>query len=118
VLNAPVDLRLAPDTVLVRALFQLLMTDLTTSVRRRSMLLLVDQGWTNAATIIDTSTKYTQSLGEYFVETFNHLDGTVASEVTYTVGGMQINAQIQRLQNLRAARCDPSVDQHAAGGAR
>jgi branched-chain amino acid transport system substrate-binding protein len=59
-----------------------------------------EQGWTNAATIIDTSTEYTQSLGEYFVETFNHLGGTVASEDTYTMGDMQISAQIQRLQNL------------------
>ncbi len=60
----------------------------------------IDQGWTNAATIIDNSTEYTQSLGEYFVETFNHLGGTVVSEDTYTMGDMQINAQIQRLQNL------------------
>ncbi|HEX2280397.1 MAG TPA: ABC transporter substrate-binding protein, partial [Thermomicrobiales bacterium] len=60
----------------------------------------MEQGWTNAATIIDNSTEYTQSLGEYFVETINHLGGTVVSEDTYTMGDMQINAQIQRLQNL------------------
>ena len=60
----------------------------------------IEQGWMNAATIIDNSTEYTQSLGEYFVETFNHLGGTVVSEDTYTMGDMQINAQIQRLQNL------------------
>ena len=59
-----------------------------------------EQGWTNAATIIDTSTEYTQSLGEYFVETFNHLGGNVVSEDTYTMGDMQISAQIQRLQGL------------------
>jgi branched-chain amino acid transport system substrate-binding protein len=60
----------------------------------------MEQGWTKAATIIDNSTEYTQSLGEYFVETFNHLGGEVVSEDTYTMGDMQINAQIQRLQNL------------------
>jgi branched-chain amino acid transport system substrate-binding protein len=60
----------------------------------------MEQGWDTAATIIDTSTEYTQSLGEYFVETFNHLGGTVVSEDTYTMGDMQISAQIQRLQNL------------------
>lgn len=59
-----------------------------------------EQGWTNAATIVDTSTEYTQSLGDYFVETFNHLGGNVVSEDTYTMGDMQISAQIQRLQNL------------------
>ncbi|MGH2617283.1 MAG: ABC transporter substrate-binding protein, partial [Thermomicrobiales bacterium] len=60
----------------------------------------MEQGWTNAATIVDNSTEYTQSLGDYFVETFNHLGGTVANEDTYTMGDMQISAQIQRLQNL------------------
>jgi branched-chain amino acid transport system substrate-binding protein len=59
-----------------------------------------DRGWTRAATIIDTSTEYTQSLGEFFVETFSHLGGQVVSEDTYTMGDMQINAQIQRLQGL------------------
>jgi branched-chain amino acid transport system substrate-binding protein len=60
----------------------------------------MEQGWTKAATIIDNSTEYTQSLGEYFVETFQHLGGEVVSEDTYTMGDMQINAQVQRLQNL------------------
>lgn len=62
-----------------------------------------EQGWTNAATIIDTSTEYTQSLGEYFVETFNHLGGNLVSEDTYTMGDMQISAQIQRLRDLPEA---------------
>jgi branched-chain amino acid transport system substrate-binding protein len=60
----------------------------------------MEQGWTNAATIIDNSTEYTQSLGDYFVETFQHLGGNVVNEDTYTMGDMQISAQIQRLQNL------------------
>jgi branched-chain amino acid transport system substrate-binding protein len=59
-----------------------------------------EQGWTNAATIIDNSTEYTQSLGDYFTETFEHLGGTLVSEDTYTMGDMQLNAQIQRLQAL------------------
>ena len=62
-----------------------------------------EQGWTDAATIIDTSTEYTQSLGEYFVETFNHLGGNLVSEDTYTMGDMQISAQIQRLRDLPEA---------------
>jgi len=60
----------------------------------------IEQGWTNAATIIDSSTEYTQSLGDYFTETFEHLGGTLVSEDTYVMGDMQLNAQIQRLQNL------------------
>jgi branched-chain amino acid transport system substrate-binding protein len=59
-----------------------------------------ERGWTRAATIIDTSTEYTTSLGDYFVETWEHLGGEVVSEDTYTMGDMQINAQIQRLQDL------------------
>ncbi len=62
-----------------------------------------EQGWTNAATIIDTSTEYTQSLGEYFVETFDHVGGNLVSENTYTMGDMQISAQIQRLRDLPEA---------------
>ena len=34
------------------------------------------------------STDYTQSLGDYFVETFNHLGGDVVSEDTYMLGDM------------------------------
>lgn len=60
----------------------------------------MEQGWTNAATIVDTSTEYTQSLGEYFTQTFEHLGGTVVSDDSYTMGDMQINAQIQRLRDL------------------
>jgi branched-chain amino acid transport system substrate-binding protein len=60
----------------------------------------IEQGWMNAATLIDNSTEYTQSLGDYFVETFEHLGGTLVNEDTYTMDDMQINAQIQRLQNL------------------
>ena len=60
----------------------------------------IEQGWTKAATIVDTSTEYTQSLGQYFTETFEHLGGEIVSDDTYTMGDMQINAQIQRLRDL------------------
>lgn len=60
----------------------------------------IEQGWTNAATIIDSSTEYTQSLGDYFKETYEHLGGTLVSEDTYVMGDMQLNAQIQRLKEL------------------
>ena len=63
----------------------------------------IEQGWMNAATIVDSSTEYTQSLGDYFTETFEHLGGTLVSEDTYVMGDMQLNAQIQRLQNLPEA---------------
>jgi branched-chain amino acid transport system substrate-binding protein len=63
----------------------------------------IEQGWMNAATIIDNSTEYTQSLGDYFTETFEHLGGTLTSEDTYVMGDMQLNAQVQRLQNLPEA---------------
>jgi branched-chain amino acid transport system substrate-binding protein len=57
-------------------------------------------GWSTAATIVDTSTEYTQSLGDFFVETFEHHGCTIVSEDTYTGGDLQIDAQIQRLQGL------------------
>jgi branched-chain amino acid transport system substrate-binding protein len=58
------------------------------------------QGWATAATLVDTTTEYTQSLGEYFVEAFDHFGGEIVSEDTYQQGDMQIDAQIQRLEEL------------------
>lgn len=63
----------------------------------------IEQGWTNAAMIVDSSTEYTQSLGTYFKETFEHLGGTVVSDDTYVMGDMQLNAQVQRLKELPEA---------------
>lgn len=63
----------------------------------------IEQGWTNAAMIVDSSTEYTQSLGDYFRETFEHLGGTIVSDDTYVMGDMQLNAQIQRLNELPEA---------------
>ncbi|MDI3341152.1 MAG: ABC transporter substrate-binding protein [Sphaerobacter sp.] len=59
-----------------------------------------DMGWTTGATIVDTTTEYTQSLGEYFVDAFQQIGCTIVSEDTYLQGDMQIDAQIQRLQSL------------------
>ena len=60
----------------------------------------VDMGWTTGATIVDTTTEYTQSLGEYFVDAFEEMGCTIVNEDTYLQGDMQIDAQIQRLQGL------------------
>src|SRR5690606_21518390 len=60
----------------------------------------ISQGWMTAATIVDTTTEYTKSLGEYFNETFTHLGGEVVLDDTYLQGDMQIDAQIQRLEGL------------------
>jgi branched-chain amino acid transport system substrate-binding protein len=64
-----------------------------------------DKGWRTAATIIDQGTEYTKSLGEYFVETFEHLGGTIVSEDTYQLNDMQATAQAQRIMDL-----DPQPD--------
>ncbi len=59
-----------------------------------------EKGWTTAATIIDQATEYTQSLGDYFVETWEHLGGEVVSEDTYQQGDMTAQAQAQRILDL------------------
>lgn len=64
-----------------------------------------DKGWKTAATIVDQGTEYTTSLGEYFVEAFEHLGGTIVSEDTYQINDMQASAQAQRLKDL-----DPQPD--------
>ncbi len=62
-----------------------------------------EKGWTTAATIIDQGTEYTQSLGDYFVETWSHLGGEVVSEDTYQIGDMTASAQAQRILDLDEA---------------
>jgi len=59
-----------------------------------------EQGWTTAATIIDQGTEYTQSLGDYFVETWEYLGGEMVNEDTYQIGDMQASAQAQRILDL------------------
>ena len=59
-----------------------------------------DKGWKTAATIVDQGTEYTKSLGEYFVETWEHLGGEVISEDTYQLNDMQASAQAQRIMDL------------------
>jgi branched-chain amino acid transport system substrate-binding protein len=58
------------------------------------------KGWKTAATVVDQGTDYTISLAEYFVQTFEHLGGTIISEDTYQLGDMQATAQADRLKNL------------------
>lgn len=58
------------------------------------------QGWRTAATIVDQGTEYTQSLGDYFVETWEHLGGEIVSEDTYQLNDMQATAQAQRILDL------------------
>lgn len=60
----------------------------------------ISQGWMTAATIVDSTTEYTQSLGDYFTESFTHFGGEVVLDDTYLQGDMQIDAQIQRLEGL------------------
>ncbi len=59
------------------------------------------KGWRTAATIVDQGTEYTKSLGQYFVETFTHLGGTIVNEDTYQINDMQASAQAQRLRGLQ-----------------
>ncbi len=58
------------------------------------------KGWKTASTIVDQGTEYTKSLGEYFVETFEHLGGTIISEDSYQINDMQASAQAERLKGL------------------
>jgi branched-chain amino acid transport system substrate-binding protein len=58
------------------------------------------KGWRTAATIVDQGSEYPKSLGQYFVETWKHLGGTVVSEDTYQQNDMQASAQAQRLKDL------------------
>jgi branched-chain amino acid transport system substrate-binding protein len=59
-----------------------------------------DKGWKTAATIVDQGTEYTKSLGEYFVETWEHLGGEIVSEDTYQLNDMQASAQAQRIMDM------------------
>lgn len=59
-----------------------------------------EKGWTTAATIIDQGTEYTQSLGEYFVDSWEHFGGEIVNEDTYQIGDMQASAQAQRILDL------------------
>lgn len=60
----------------------------------------LEQGWQSAAAITDTSIEYSKSLGEFFIDSFEHNGGEVLSTDTYLNGDLQIDAQIQRLKGL------------------
>lgn len=59
-----------------------------------------EKGWKTAATIVDQGTEYTKSLGDYFVESWEHLGGEVVSEDSYQQNDMQASAQAQRIIDL------------------
>lgn len=59
-----------------------------------------EKGYVTAATIVDQSIEYTISLGEFFVETWEHYGGEIISEDTYQNGDMQASAQAQRIVDL------------------
>jgi branched-chain amino acid transport system substrate-binding protein len=59
-----------------------------------------DKGWKTAAIIADQGGEYTRSLGEYFIESWEHLGGEVVSEDTYQINDMQASAQAQRILEL------------------
>lgn len=59
-----------------------------------------DKGWRTAAVIADQGMEYTQSLGDYFIETWEELGGEIVSEDTYQTNDMQASAQAQRIMDL------------------
>lgn len=59
-----------------------------------------DKGWRTAAVIADQGMEYTQSLGDYFIETWEELGGEIVSEDTYQTNDMQASAQAKRIMDL------------------
>lgn len=59
-----------------------------------------DKGWRTAYVVTDTSIDYSLSLGQYFTEHFQTLDGEIVGEDTYLQGDADFSAQIQRIQAL------------------
>jgi branched-chain amino acid transport system substrate-binding protein len=59
-----------------------------------------EKGWRSAYVVTDTFIDYTKSLSRYFTETWEHLDGTIVGEDTYTQGDQNFSAQLQRLKNV------------------
>jgi branched-chain amino acid transport system substrate-binding protein len=58
-----------------------------------------EQGWRDAYVVTDTFIDYTKSLSAYFIETWEHLGGTIVGTDTYTQGDQNFSAQLQRLQD-------------------
>jgi branched-chain amino acid transport system substrate-binding protein len=55
-------------------------------------------GLKNAYVITDTFIDYTTSLSEYFIESMEHMGGTIVGKDTYTQGDQNFSAQLQRLK--------------------
>jgi branched-chain amino acid transport system substrate-binding protein len=55
-------------------------------------------GLKNAYVVTDTFIDYTTSLSEYFIESMEHLGGTIVGKDTYTQGDQNFSAQLQRLK--------------------
>jgi branched-chain amino acid transport system substrate-binding protein len=60
----------------------------------------IEQGWDTAYVVTDDFIQYTKDLGQYFVEHFQTLGGTVLFEESYTQGAADFSAQLARIQAL------------------
>jgi branched-chain amino acid transport system substrate-binding protein len=59
-----------------------------------------EQGWDTAYVVTDDFIQYTKDLGQYFVEHFQTLGGTVVFEEKYTQGAADFSAQLARIKAL------------------
>lgn len=59
-----------------------------------------EQGWDTAYVVTDDFIQYTKDLGQYFVEHFKTLGGTVVFEEKYTQGAADFSAQLARIKAL------------------
>ena len=60
----------------------------------------IEKGWTRGIAVIDSFTSFTELLGEYWVDAYEHHGCTVVETLAYTKGEMTFAAQTQRLQEL------------------
>lgn len=58
-----------------------------------------ERGLENAYVVTDSFIDYTTSLSEYFIESMEHIGGTIVGEDTYTQGDQDFSAQLQRLKS-------------------
>jgi branched-chain amino acid transport system substrate-binding protein len=60
----------------------------------------VTKGWKRGVVVIDRFTSFTELLGDYWVDAYEHDGCTVVESLAYTKGEMTFAAQTQRLQEL------------------
>ena len=60
----------------------------------------VTKGWKRGVAVIDRFTSFTELLGDYWVDAYEHDGCTVVESLAYTKGEMTFAAQTQRLQEL------------------